>query len=141
VLGFDSMFIGMHRNAPLSLMKEGARVHHFYGSDATSTYGSYEPRRANPSTVRRALLPSFVPPRLLVLRCPLRARLTHARRPAQASRASRRRSCTRGAARSSRAAWSAPSRAGSATTASATRAGRADYGWPRASFERVHAAV
>ena len=30
-------------------MKEGARVHHSYGSYALSTYGSYEPRRANPS--------------------------------------------------------------------------------------------
>jgi hypothetical protein len=40
----------MHRNAPLSPMKEGARVHHSYGSYAPSTYGSYEPRRANPST-------------------------------------------------------------------------------------------
>ena len=45
--------IGMHRNAPLSHMKEGARVHHFYGSYALSTYGSYEPRRANPSTGRQ----------------------------------------------------------------------------------------
>jgi hypothetical protein len=31
-------------------MEEGARVHHSYGSCAPSTYGSYEPRRANPST-------------------------------------------------------------------------------------------
>jgi hypothetical protein len=31
-------------------MKEGVRVHHSYGSYAPSTYGSYEPRRANPST-------------------------------------------------------------------------------------------
>jgi hypothetical protein len=31
-------------------MKEGARVHHSYGSYAPSTYGSYEPRRANLST-------------------------------------------------------------------------------------------
>ena len=31
-------------------MKEGARVHHSYGSYAPSTYGSYEPRRVNPST-------------------------------------------------------------------------------------------
>jgi hypothetical protein len=44
------IFIGMHRNAPLSPMKEGARVHHSYGSYAPSTYGSYEPRRAHPST-------------------------------------------------------------------------------------------
>jgi hypothetical protein len=34
-------------------MEEGARVHHFYGSYAPSTYGSYEPRRANPSTAPR----------------------------------------------------------------------------------------
>jgi hypothetical protein len=46
------IFIGMHKNAPLSPMKEGARVHHSYGSYAPSTYGSYEPRRANPSTAR-----------------------------------------------------------------------------------------
>jgi hypothetical protein len=45
------IFIGLHRNAPLSPMKEGARVHHSYGSYAPSTYGSYEARRANPSTV------------------------------------------------------------------------------------------
>jgi hypothetical protein len=45
--------IGMHRNAPLSPMEEGARVHHSYGSYAPSTYGSYEPRRANPSTAPR----------------------------------------------------------------------------------------
>jgi hypothetical protein len=44
------IFKGMHRNAPLVPMKEGARVHHSYGSYAPSTYGSYEPRRANPST-------------------------------------------------------------------------------------------
>ena len=44
------IFIGMHRNAPLSSMEEGARVHHSYGSYAPFTYGSYEPRRANPST-------------------------------------------------------------------------------------------
>ena len=31
-------------------MEEGARVHHSYGFSAPSTYGSYEPRRANPST-------------------------------------------------------------------------------------------
>ena len=36
------IFIGMHRNAPLSLVKEGAWVQH--------SYGSYEPRKANPST-------------------------------------------------------------------------------------------
>jgi hypothetical protein len=35
-------------------MKEGARVHRSYGSYAPSTYGSYEPRRANPSTARGA---------------------------------------------------------------------------------------
>jgi hypothetical protein len=51
------VFIGMHRNAPLSPMKEGARVHHSYGSYAPSSYGSYEPRRANPSTA--------LPPRLI----------------------------------------------------------------------------
>jgi hypothetical protein len=34
-------------------MKEGARVHHSYGSCAPSTYGSYEPREANPSTAHR----------------------------------------------------------------------------------------
>jgi hypothetical protein len=44
------IFIGMDWNAPLSPMKEGARVHRSYGSYAPSTYGSYEPRRANPST-------------------------------------------------------------------------------------------
>jgi hypothetical protein len=57
------IFIGMHRNAPLSLMKEGARVHHSYGSYAPSTYGSYEPRRENPSTARepRALDPDLGP--------------------------------------------------------------------------------
>jgi hypothetical protein len=44
------IFIGMHRNAPQSPMEEGARVHHSYGSYAPSTYGSYEPRRENPST-------------------------------------------------------------------------------------------
>jgi hypothetical protein len=31
-------------------MKESARVHHSYGSYAPSTYGSYEPRRADSST-------------------------------------------------------------------------------------------
>jgi hypothetical protein len=31
-------------------MKEGARVHHSYGSYAPSTYGSFGPRKANPST-------------------------------------------------------------------------------------------
>jgi hypothetical protein len=40
----------MHTNAPLSPMKEGARVPHCYGSYAPSTYGSYGPRKANPST-------------------------------------------------------------------------------------------
>jgi hypothetical protein len=35
------VFIGMHRNAPLSPMEEGARVHHSYGSYAPSAYGSY----------------------------------------------------------------------------------------------------
>ena len=40
----------MHRNAPLSPMKEGARVHYSYGSYAPSTYGSYGPRKANLST-------------------------------------------------------------------------------------------
>jgi hypothetical protein len=49
--------IGMHRNAPLSPMKEGARVHHSYGSYAPSTYGSYEPRRANPSTAVVRFIP------------------------------------------------------------------------------------
>ena len=49
------VFIGMHRNAPLSPMKEGARVHYSYGSYAPSTYGSYEPRRANPSTVQNPI--------------------------------------------------------------------------------------
>ena len=44
------IFIGMYRNAPLSPMEEGAMAHHFYGSYAPSAYGSYEPRRANPST-------------------------------------------------------------------------------------------
>jgi hypothetical protein len=44
------IFIGMHRNAPLSPMEEGARVHNSYGSYAPSTYGSYEPRKANPIT-------------------------------------------------------------------------------------------
>jgi hypothetical protein len=34
------IFIGVHRNAPLSPMKEGARVHHSYGFYAPSTYGS-----------------------------------------------------------------------------------------------------
>jgi hypothetical protein len=33
------IFIGMHRNAPLSPLEEGARVHHSYGSYAPSTYG------------------------------------------------------------------------------------------------------
>jgi hypothetical protein len=47
---FTPIFIGMHRNTPLYPMKEGARVHHSYGSYAPSTYGSYEPRNANPST-------------------------------------------------------------------------------------------
>jgi hypothetical protein len=47
---FTPIFIGMHRNAPLSPMREGARVHHSYGSYAFSIYGSYAPRRANPST-------------------------------------------------------------------------------------------
>jgi hypothetical protein len=47
-------FIGMRRNAPLPPMKEGARVHHSYGSYAPSTYGSYEPRRPNPSTAHRS---------------------------------------------------------------------------------------
>jgi hypothetical protein len=52
---FTPIFIGMHRqlgirHAPLSPMKEGARVRHSYGSYAPSTYGSYGPRRANPST-------------------------------------------------------------------------------------------
>jgi hypothetical protein len=51
---FTATFIGMRRNAPLSPTKEGARVHHSYGSYAPSTYGSYEPRRANPSTVCHA---------------------------------------------------------------------------------------
>jgi hypothetical protein len=46
------IFIGLHRNAPLSPMEEGARVHHSCGSYAPSTYGSYEPRRANPSTAK-----------------------------------------------------------------------------------------
>jgi hypothetical protein len=49
VLGFDSYF---HRNAPLSPMKEGARVHHSYGSYAPSSYGSYDARKANPSTAQ-----------------------------------------------------------------------------------------
>ncbi len=40
VLGFDSYFIGMHRNTALSPMEEGARVHHSYGSYAPSSYGS-----------------------------------------------------------------------------------------------------
>jgi hypothetical protein len=44
------IFIGTHRNAPLSPMEEGARVHHSYGSYAPSAYGSYGPRNANPST-------------------------------------------------------------------------------------------
>ena len=44
----------LHRNAPLSPMKEGARVHHSYGSYAPSTYGSYGPREANPSTLNTA---------------------------------------------------------------------------------------
>jgi hypothetical protein len=39
----------------ISPMKEGARVHHSYGSYAPSTYGSYEPRRANPSTGHRSM--------------------------------------------------------------------------------------
>jgi hypothetical protein len=47
---FTPIFIGMHRNAPLSPMEEGARVPHSYGSYAPSTYGSYGPRKANPST-------------------------------------------------------------------------------------------
>ena len=36
-------------------MEEGARVHHSYGSYAPSTYGSYEPREANPSTGSRRI--------------------------------------------------------------------------------------
>jgi hypothetical protein len=44
--------IGMHWNAPLSPMKEGARAHRSYGSYAPSTYGSYEPLRENPSTAQ-----------------------------------------------------------------------------------------
>ena len=51
---FTPTFIGMHRNAPLSPTKESARVHHSYGSYAPSTYGSYGPRKANPSTGRCA---------------------------------------------------------------------------------------
>jgi hypothetical protein len=56
------IFIGIHRNAPLSPINKGARVHHSYGSYAPSTYVSYEPRRANPSTgpiVFTAPPPSF----------------------------------------------------------------------------------
>ena len=34
-------------------MKEGAWVHHSYGYYAPSTYGSYEPRRANASTAHQ----------------------------------------------------------------------------------------
>jgi hypothetical protein len=51
---FTPIFIGMHRNAPLSPMKEGARVHHSYGSYAPSAHGSYEHRNANPSTAATA---------------------------------------------------------------------------------------
>jgi hypothetical protein len=50
---FTPIFIGMHRDAPLSPMAEGARVHHSYGSYAPPTYGFCEPRRANPSTALR----------------------------------------------------------------------------------------
>ena len=35
---------------PAVSYEEGAWVHHSYGSYAPSTYRSYEPRRANPST-------------------------------------------------------------------------------------------
>ena len=47
---FTPVFIGVHRDAPLSPMKEGARVHHSYGSYAPSTDGSSGPRKATPST-------------------------------------------------------------------------------------------
>jgi hypothetical protein len=43
-------------------MKEGARVHHSYGSYAPSTYGSYEPRRAKLKLNRvGAAGPRFLP--------------------------------------------------------------------------------
>ena len=50
----------MQRNALLSPIKEGARVHRSYGSYAPSTYGSYEPRRANPSTAWQVPPPARV---------------------------------------------------------------------------------
>jgi hypothetical protein len=40
-------------------MEEGARVHPSGGSNAPTTYGSYEPRRANPSTGHRGGLPDI----------------------------------------------------------------------------------
>jgi hypothetical protein len=40
-------------------MKEGAREHHSYASYAPSTYGSYEPRRANPSAACSPLVRFF----------------------------------------------------------------------------------
>jgi hypothetical protein len=43
----------VHRSGGVSPMEEGARVHHSYGSYAPLSYGSYEPRRANPSTDSR----------------------------------------------------------------------------------------
>ena len=37
-------------------MKESAKVQHSYGSYAPSTYGSYGPRKANPSTGANAVI-------------------------------------------------------------------------------------
>jgi hypothetical protein len=65
---FTPIFIGMHKNAPLSPMKEGGQRTPFLWFLCTfHLYGSYGPRRANPSTghsTPRPAEPRCAPPRL-----------------------------------------------------------------------------